>query len=165
MLAGIRMKRNETSVEQYFIKMSKFAEKVLELGKKRGYHIVIHTPPLYGNIDKYEGSRLETWVRVDTECTYVKDIAEMIEDRDTTRLEEFIFNPNSFALLGGDEYEETYRLEYKMKKEVVAKGYEYERIADYPDIEKGEYPYDPEYEFHWGLYDPDAYDPDKEEEE
>ena len=161
--------QNETPVEQYFIKMSKFAEKILELGKKRWYLIVIHTPPLYGSLDKYadidgkfDNERLETWVAVDTEATYVKEVADMVDDEDTTRLEEFLFNPNSFALLGGDEYEETYRLEREAKKKVVAAGFEYERIADYPDREKGYYPDYPEYEYHWGEYDPDKEEDEEE---
>ena len=152
--------QDERPCENYFMKMSKFAEKILEIGKKRWYFIVIHTPPLCGSKDIYGdgdfSGELETWVKVATECTYVSDVVEMIEDKDTTRLEEFIFNPNSFALLGGDEYEETYKLEYRAKREVVAKGFEYERIADYPDIEKGSDPGCPEYEYHWGEYNPDS---------
>lgn len=156
----------ERPCENYFLKMSDFAERILKLGEKRGYRIIIHTPPLYGSKDRYLGEefedQLDTWVAVDTECTYVGDVVKMIEDEDTTRLEEFIFNPNSFALLGGDEYEETYRLEYKAKKEVVAKGFEYERIADYPDTEKGSLSYAPDYEYHWGEYDPDNREGDDE---
>lgn len=148
-------------IENYFFKLSDMKAKLQGLGKKRGYALYIKYPALCGEEDKSiphiphsAGEKvLYTWVNVSTECTYVKQIVDLMEKGDTTNLESFIFNPHSFALLGGDEYEETYKLMYKAKREVVAAGYPYERIADYPDVEKGTCEWDPEYEYHWGEYE------------
>lgn len=156
-------------IEDYFFKLSDMKSKLQDLGRKRGYALYIKYPALCGGEDKYiphpvEEKSLYTWVNVSTECTYVKQVVVLMEKRDTTELESFIFNPHSFALLGGDEYEETYELMSEAKKGVVAAGYPYEIIADYPDIEKGTCKWDPEYEYHWGEYEDEEEEDDERRE-
>lgn len=145
-------------LENYFIKLSDMKDKIQNLGKQRGYILYIKYPALNGNVEMYtfnkKHKQIYTWVNVSTECTYVKEVVKLMESGDTSDLESFIFNPHSFALLGGDEYEETYDLMYQAKKEVKKMGYPYERIADYPDIEKGSCKWNPEYEYHWGEHIP-----------
>lgn len=148
-------------LETYFVKMSKMATKLRRLGRDKGYFFYIRYQALQGREDSdFEGG-IYTWVDVNTECSYVEDVVDLMEDEDTTNLESFIFNPHSFAILGGDEYTETYSLTYKARQEVDAEGYPYYRVADYNDIEKGSDPDFPEYEWHWGMWNPD----DKEKEE
>ena len=72
---------------------------------------------------------METFVKSQTECLYVEEVVNLIENEDTTDLESYIFNPNSFCILGGDEYRENRRLRDMMKQKV---NYPYMVIADNP---------------------------------
>lgn len=126
----------------YFRKVLTFKSKIFNLGLGHWYYIHIPIVPLYAHWEwfddtepDYETHKIETYVEVSTECSYSKKIVDMCEDEDTTRLDSFIFNPQSFGILGGDEYEETYRLRAKCAPELT---YDYERIADDPSYKKGD---------------------------
>lgn len=126
----------------YFRRILTLKNKVYLLGLSHWYSISIPMVPLYAHWDWTDENKIdcdthkiETSVKVYTECSYSKKIVEMCEDEDTSRLDSFIFNPQSFGILGGDEYEETYRLRAKCVPELT---YDYERIADDPDYKKGD---------------------------
>lgn len=129
----------------YFRKILIFKRKIFDLGISHWYYIHIPTIPLYAhwawaedkNID-YNTHKIETSVKVYTECSYSKQIVDLCEDKDTSRLDSFIFNPQSFGILGGDEYVETYKLRKECLPELT---YEYEMITDYPNHKKGELAY------------------------
>lgn len=142
------------SCENYFLKMSDMRHKIFDLGRERGYYFDIKYPALHGMRDE-ACDPIYTYVDVETECSYTSDVVALMENKDTTDLESFIFNPHSFAILGGDEYSETYRLSYQAKREVLKENYPYIRIADYEDVEKGSQPDYPNFEYHWGEYNPD----------
>jgi len=136
--------------KDYFEKVLTLRDKISSLGKKRWYCINMSIPPLSArwawdhDWSKEGDSRIpgtkkvETSVNIYTECNYVKELVDMCEDEDTTRLDSFLFNPQSFGILGGDEYEETDRLRAQCVPELT---YEYERIADDPDYKKGDLQY------------------------
>lgn len=131
--------------KDYFEKVLTLRDKICELGHKYWYDICLSIPPLYGafNKDFKDGKWIKTgdvstYVKISTEITYVSDIVDMCEDSDTYRLEQFIFCPDSFGLLGGDEYGET----YDKRKDLVGKlneirksnpDFSYIRYADDPD--------------------------------
>lgn len=156
----------------YFFKTSYFANKVRDLGKKYGYYLNIHMPPLYGYVsDKKFDVKSKTYMKCEpyivthikstTECRYIKEVVDLVENEDTKDLESYIFNPHSFCILGGDEYEENVRLQFEARKEV---DYPYIRIADFPDHEADDIrpgtgePYG--YECHWGMEDPENFNED-----
>lgn len=149
----------EKPCETYFNKMGHMRQKLEYLGERRGYLWNIMYPSLKGGIDR--DGEVYTYIDVSTECEYIPQVVELMEREDTTDLESFIFNLHSFAILGGDEYEETFQLAYDAKREVLKEGYPYFRIAEYPDIEKGTWKAFPDYEYHWGEWNPSA---NKEEE-
>lgn len=124
----------------YYIIMHEFNKKIHKLGEKYGYFIHITAPPLYGGVHDTKFNRetgeevecdpyVETFVKSQTECCYVEEVVNLIENEDTTDLESYIFNPNSFCILGGDEYRENRRLRDMMKQKV---NYPYMVIADNP---------------------------------
>ena len=126
----------------YFRKVLTLKSKIFNLGLGHWYYIHMPIVPLYAHWEpfdstepNYETHEIRTYVKVSTECSYSGEIVEMCEDEDTTRLDSFIFNPQSFGILGGDEYEETYRLRAQCVPELT---YDYERIADDPDYKKGD---------------------------
>lgn len=156
----------------YFFKTNYFINKVRDLGKKHGYYFNIQMPPLYGHVynktfDVTSKSYVEcepytvTYIKSTTECRYLKEVVELVENEDITDLESYIFNPHSFCILGGDEYKENVRLQFEARKEV---DYPYVRIADFPDHEADDIrpgtgkPYG--YEYHWGMKDPENFDED-----
>lgn len=168
--------------KDYFNKILSLRDKIFELGKKHWYIIEISTPPLFARYDydwddalddwNKNTQRVETYVKIYTECTYVKDIVDMVEGEDTTLLDSFIFNENSFAVLGGDEYSETDEL----RRRVVAHlnevrsqdpNFSYIRFADDKDHEEGELCFVDdegkehkwEYAYHW---EEDCFDSDPE---
>lgn len=132
--------------KDYFEKVLTFRDKIVSLGHKRWYDISMSIPPLSARWTwEYDWNKegddhripdtkhLYTFVNIYTECGYVKDIVDMCEDDDITRLDSFIFNPQSFGILGGDEYNET----YKLRKECIPElTYNYERISDDPEDHK-----------------------------
>lgn len=126
----------------YFRKVLTLKSKIFNLGLSHWYYLSIPIVPLYAHWDwvddiepDYNTHKIVQYVNVYTECSYSKKIADMCEDEDTSRLDSFIFNPQSFGILGGDEYEETDRLRAQCVPELT---YEYERIADDPDYKKGD---------------------------
>lgn len=136
--------------KDYFEKVLNFKDRISSLGRKRWYSIYMDIPPLYARWEwDYDWSnkedpripgtkRIETGVKVYTECNYVKDLVDMCEDEDTTRLDSFLFNPQSFGILGGDEYGETYELRKKCVPELT---YDYDMITDYTDHKAGDLNY------------------------
>lgn len=69
----------------------------------------------------------EIYPLVYTEAGYISELREMIENN-KEMLERFLFNPQSFAILGGDEYYDQLRpLEVSMRKKV---NYDYDFISD-----------------------------------
>ena len=136
--------------KDYFEKALSLRDKIISLGHKRWYSISLEIPPLsaywswdydWSNKDnpRIPGSRkLVTFVNVSTECHYSSGISKMCEDEDTTRLDSFLFNPQSFGILGGDEYDET----YKLRKECIPElTYDYDMISDYSDHKAGDVMY------------------------
>ena len=80
---------------------------------------------------------------------YKQDVVDIIENKDTTEFESYLFNPHSFCLLGGGEYLETHILIRKMRKFVDGEGYEYRKFGDISqDHEIG----DPLPDERWGTY-------------
>ncbi len=145
--------------KDYFFKMDSFREKIRSLGKKYGYMITIECPPLSGYIRQTDrGPEIVNYIGIDNECEYISDVAEIIDNEDTTELESYLFNPHSFCVLGGDEYSETFRLAHKMRKLVDKEGYEYRKFGDImEDHEVGDpYPWDETGSYtkayHWGDY-------------
>lgn len=173
------------SDESYFAKMEYCRAKLCRLGRKYGYILALSSPPLRGELrnrelegscdetsEDYvdiflnnENTYIDTYINVSTECLYIPEIVKLVENEDTTELESFLFNPHSFGVLGGDEYSETDRLAYKMRKAVDKAGYEYRKFGDdAPDHDigdplpyvgaNGETTYD--YAYHWGKYRPES---------
>lgn len=145
--------------KDYFLKMDNFREKIRSLGKKYGYMIVVECPPLSGFVRQSDqGSEVVNYIDINNECGYTDEVAEIVENEDTTELESYLFNPHSFCVLGGDEYFETRRLAHKMRKLVNKEDYEYRRFGDImEDHEIGDpYPWDGArtytQAYHWGDY-------------
>ena len=145
--------------KDYFFKMDSFREKIRSLGKKYGYMISVECPPLSGFVRQSDqGPEVVNYIDINNECEYASDVAEIVENEDTTELESYLFNPHSFCVLGGDEYPETRRLAHKMRKFVDKEGYEYRKFGDImEDHEIGDpYPWDETgaytQAYHWGDY-------------
>ena len=142
--------------KNYFIKMNRFQSKIEALGEKYGYKITVECPPLSGCVrdlawDSQGDPEVVTYVDIPCQCTqlYEQDVVDIIENKDTTELESYLFNPHSFCLLGGSEYLETRRLIREMRKFVDKEGYEYRKFGDIPrDHEIG----DPLPDERWGTY-------------
>ena len=112
--------------KDYFVKMDRFQSKIEALGEKYGYKITIACPPLSGYVsssswDTQEDPKVVTFIDIPNECNYAEEVARIIENEDTTELESYLFNPHSFCVLGGNEYSETFKLAYKMRKFVDKK--------------------------------------------
>ena len=145
--------------KDYFFKMDSFREKIRSLGKKYGYMISVECPPLSGFVRQSDqGPEVVYYIDINNECEYASDVAEIVENEDTTELESYLFNPHSFCVLGGDEYSETFRLAHKMRKFVDKEGYEYRKFGDImEDHEIGDpYTWDEAgtytQAYHWGDY-------------
>ena len=142
--------------KDYFIKMDRFQRKVEALGEKYGYKITVACPPLSGCVrdlawDTQEDPEVVTYVDIPCQCIqlYKQDVVDIIENKDTTEFESYLFNPHSFCLLGGGEYPETHRLIKEMREFVDKEGYEYRKFGDIPrDHEIG----DPLPDERWGTY-------------
>lgn len=138
--------------KNYFKKLLSARDKIYKLGIKHWYSMTVPVPPLrayythdydYKTGKKKGPRKIETYIDVYTECCYVKDIVRMIEDKDTTKLDSFIFNKESFAVLGGDEYVETELLQqravnYLNEIRKSNPNFSYIRFADYEDEEVGD---------------------------
>ena len=155
----------------YFQKVLDARSKIFELGIEHWYSIDIPIPPLFAryvcdwDFENHkmipETKHIETYVNIYTECSYSKDIVKMIEDEDTSLLDRFIFSSNSFCVLGGDEYDETYKLQRKAVEALNVlrnnnPDFSYKLIADWEDHDIGDKWYDDEgkehtyeYESHW----------------
>lgn len=150
--------------KDYFVKMDRFQSKIEALGEKYGYKITIACPPLSGYVSSsswdQEDPEVVTFVDIPNECNYAEEVARIIENEDTTELESYLFNPHSFCVLGGNEYSETFKLAYKMRKFVDKKGYKYRKFGDITeDHEEGDpCPWDADEvwgtTYHWGTYKP-----------
>ena len=151
--------------KDYFIKMHRFQSKIETLGEKYGYKITVKCPPLSGCVrdlawDSQGDPEVVTYVDIPCQCTQLceQDVVDIIENKDTTELESYLFNPHSFCVLGGYEYPKTLRLAHKMRRFVDKEGYEYRKFGDIvEDHEVG----DPIPEtdslrytdaYHWGEY-------------
>lgn len=136
----------------YFEKVLNARNKIFNLGISHWYSIGIPILPLYARYERdwdnennklLDTKHIETYVEVFTECEYSKDIVKMIEDEDTSLLDRFIFSPNSFCVLGGDEYDETYALQRKAVEVLNVlrndnPNFSYTMFADYEDHNKGD---------------------------
>lgn len=161
--------------EKEFMKIDGAFNKINKLALKHGYDLYIEMPYLGWEVDNEKWDEKEKcfvscepyinyYFNVDTECTYYPVIKKMVDNEDTTELEQFLFNPHSFGVLGGDEYEKTFVLQYKARNRLEKKGYDYTYIGDNPDVhhKKGE-PcswsdsgvYEEDYDYEWGRYLPD----------
>ena len=145
--------------KDYFIKMDSFQSKVEALGEKYGYMISVECPPLSGYVHQSDQDlEVINYIDINNECTYLEEVAKIIENEDTTELESYLFNPHSFCVLGGDEYQKTYKLAHKMRKFVDKEGYEYRKFGDImEDHEIGDpCPWNEEETYtwahHWGDY-------------
>lgn len=126
-----------SQLPEYLDKAYALKEKLIKLSGKHGYLLTVSLPPMYfiRETNRYnEKTRsfedckpyYTTHVNVYTEAEYLDDIVKMVES-DDDRLERFIFNPHSFAILGGDEYSETDDLAFEARKDV---DYDYDFISD-----------------------------------
>lgn len=124
------------SDKDYFPKVLEMNSKLRKLCSKYKYILDIEMIPLHAhyeyewdkNFKKYvKTGKLETDVNVSTECSYTGKLVQLMEAEDSMKFEQFIFNPYSFAVLGGDEYDETYKLAYEAKQQV---NYPYDYIGD-----------------------------------
>ena len=136
----------------YFQKVLDAESKIFKLGIKHWYSMGISIPPLFARYERdwddknnklLNTKHIETYVKIYTECSYSSDIVKMIEDEDTSLLDRFIFSSNSFCVLGGDEYDETYALqrkavEYLNKRRAESPNFSYTMFADYEDHNKGD---------------------------
>ena len=162
--------------KDYFFRMDLLKRRIQTLGRKYGYMISVECPPLSGYVPQYKYSQynpsfsecipqdkkdipeVTTFVDINNECGYLKEVVKIIESEDTTELESYLFNPHSFCVLGGDEYPETYELAHKMRKFVDREGYEYRKFGDIAeDHEIGDpCPWDEKetytQAYHWGDY-------------
>lgn len=151
---------------RYFKAAIKARNKIAKLCKKHSYYLSMEIIPL--SASKWE-RKTNYFVNVYTECNYTDSIVKMIDAEDTSELEKFIFNPKSFCILGGDEYEETFRLEFEEKQKIKANPYPYHRYADYPDHHKGDISYYEgdgtpvyyDYDYEWGEYEPYYYNTER----
>lgn len=171
----------------YFKKVLDARDKIHKLGLKHWYSIEIPIVPLFARYESdwdkenhkfLDTKHIETYVNVYTECDYSKQIVDMIEDDDTSLLDRFIFSNDSFCILGGDEYDETYKLQrkavgYLNKRREEVPDFSYTMFADWEDHDIGDKWYDDEgkehtyeYESHWekdcfeheDWYDEDDYE-------
>lgn len=145
---------NTDNAEEYFIKMDKYVTKILSIAKKYNKFIVIDIPPLQGSVSyeafdpeiyKYiplDKPHVSYYIESSTECEYIDDIKELVEDKDTRYLESFIFNPHSFCVLGGDEYDETFQLQEEEMKKVH---YPYFRLEDHKEHSPNKWCYTEQY--------------------
>jgi len=123
----------------YIRQMTLFRHKIRELGEKYNYRIAITTPPIffYNDFDfDEEGNPIEynrvcKEIKVSTEWWEgVGLIKDIVEDKDTSRLERLLFNPQSFFIVGGDEYSKNYDLQYYERQKVNKQKYGYEVFGD-----------------------------------
>jgi hypothetical protein len=135
------------NLEKLFGHLLNVKKKIAELGEKYNYAIHIELPNIkFRWEDKWDEEKNESYetgfvepnAQVSTECSYAKKIVDMVDSEDTHLLEEFLFNPKSFAILGGDEYNETDVLKKEAAQEV---DYEYDMFTDEPDCDEGDYWY------------------------
>lgn len=168
--------------DENLFEVEKAFKKIKSACKKYGYEVWISNPKLGWNMSNKKWNEqtkdfddaepfIEYYFNIGTECCYYPDIKKMVDDDDTTRLEHFLFNPHSFGILGGDEYKKTYVLAHKARQRVDKLGYEYERLADYPDVhyKKGDpipwssrnEVFEEDYDNEWGDYDPADWEDDR----
>ena len=150
-------------LEALFQKLLRVREKIRVLGEKYHYGIHVELPNIkFRWEDKWDDEKNESYetgfvepeAQVSTECSYVRKIVDMVDSEDTHLLEEFLFNPKSFAILGGDEYDETDALKKKAAQEV---DYEYDMFTDETECNEGDYWYTDEkgidhyytWTYHW----------------
>lgn len=154
--------------KNYFKKVLDATHKIFLLGISHWYCIIIPIVPLLAHykLDNWEThkktNKIETYVNVYTECTYIHKVVEMIEDEDTTLLDRFLFTDDSFCVLGGDEYSETFELQRKAVKFLnerrkEAPDFSYTLFADWTEHDADDIDYVDEngaehkygYSFHW----------------
>ena len=162
--------------EEDLIEIKSAFNKIIDICKEFGYIVWIENPRLHWSIVHKEEYAEETrevvpceksityYFDISTECYYAREVKKMVDDSDTTRLKQFLFNSHSFGILGGDEYAKTFTLAYYARQRVDKLGYDYERIADYPDehYKKGEQipwsytneVFEEDYDREWGWYLP-----------
>lgn len=104
--------------KNYFKKVLDAKHKIFLLGISHWYYITIPIVPLLAHYENNwkthkKTNKIKTYVNVYTECTYIHKVVEMIENEDTTLLDRFLFTDDSFCILGGDEYSETFELQRK----------------------------------------------------
>lgn len=136
-LATVSKYSEYNQLPEYLDKAYALKDKLMKLGDKHGYLLTTNLPPMYftRETDRYneETRSFEdcepyyiTHIAVNTEAEYLDDIVKMVESN-SDKLERFIFNPHSFAILGGDEYSQTDDLAFEARKEV---DYDYDFISD-----------------------------------
>ncbi len=153
-LATVSKYSEYNQLPEYLDKAYALKDKLMKLGNKHGYLLTTNLPPMYftRETDRYnEETRsfedcepyYATHIAVNTEAEYLDDIVKMVESN-SDKLERFIFNPHSFAILGGDEYqEELATIEYPARQAV---NYDYDFITDNKSKEE------------WGTQKPNYYD-------
>ena len=139
-MASMSIVAGAENPDDYYEKMAFLKERIRKLGKKHKYDISIITPPLYGSRKSHWDSELKKSIIDPGWCYDVNCSTESYLDwnfvaSDDDRLERFLFSPKSFVIVGGDEYDETYKLEWEAKRSI---DYEYERVGDYKNW--GEHP-------------------------
>lgn len=145
---------NLEDLKNYLDKVYAARNRIQDLAEKYGYYAYIEIPPLTFvrndtkfNKDTKMPEDCEPHYTLDidiyTEAGYLEDIVEIVEFEDD-KLERFIFNPHSFAILGGDEYEEELAaIEYPTRQAV---NYDYDFITDNKSKDE------------WGTQKPNYYD-------
>lgn len=152
-LATVTKYSEYDQLPEYLNKAYALKDRLIKLGNKHGYRLTTNLPSMYfiRETDRYnEETRsfedcepyYTTHIAVYTEAGYLDDIVKMVESNDDM-LERFVFNPHSFAILGGDEYSQTDDLAFEARKEV---DYNYDFISDNKTKDD------------WGMRKPDYYD-------
>ena len=129
---------NKIEGEEYKKDLSAFCEKIENLlWDYEGLNVIIDIPPIYES--SYKGETF-SYVNVDSEgLDTLYDLVDYI-DKDENNLIRYLFDSKSFAVLGGDEYPETSKVQYLIK------------LSRYSKIIIGDFnPDDPGDE--WSLFD------------
>lgn len=142
------------TLPEYLECLHKAGERLLDVCRRYGYVLNNDWPPIHfvRSDEKYDWETHEYVSRpvtyrpaldVYTEIGMGQEIVRMVEDESTDELERFLFDPKSFAVVGGDEYpREMAAVEWPLRQGV---DYDYDFYTDNKPKKK------------WGTEEPDYY--------
>lgn len=142
------------TLPEYLEYLYKAGKRLLDVCRRYGYVLNNDWPPIHfvRNDEKYDWEKHEyapcpvtyrASLDVSTEIGVCKEIVHMMEAESTDELERFLFDPRSFAVVGGDEYpREMAVVEWPLRQKV---DYDYDFYSDNKSKEE------------WGTKEPDYY--------